>query len=331
MNSVYSVGIAGIGSYVPPKVITNEDLSKLVDTSNEWIIERTGIRERRVVDNNTSTSDIATIAAKRALEDGNISPEEIDLILVATVTPDMAFPSTACIVQKNIGAVNAAAFDISVGCSGFIYGLSIGVNFIRSGAYRKVLVIGAETLSKIVNWQDRNTCILFGDGAGACVIERCEDGYGFLSFDLGADGTNGNLLTMPAGGSRLPASYETVSNNLHTINMDGREVFKFAVRVIEKTSLNALNKANITLDGIDYLVPHQANIRIIESATKKLKLADDKVYVNLDKYGNMSSASIPVALDEAYRNNLLQLGNQILLVAFGAGLTWGSTLLKWNK
>jgi len=331
LNSVYSVGIAGIGSYVPPKVITNEDLSKLVDTSNEWIIERTGIRERRVVDNNTSTSDIATIAAKRALEDGNISPEEIDLILVATVTPDMAFPSTACIVQKNIGAVNAAAFDISVGCSGFIYGLSIGVNFIRSGAYRKVLVIGAETLSKIVNWQDRNTCILFGDGAGACVIERCEDGYGFLSFDLGADGTNGNLLTMPAGGSRLPASYETVSNNLHTINMDGREVFKFAVRVIEKTSLNALNKANITLDGIDYLVPHQANIRIIESATKKLKLADDKVYVNLDKYGNMSSASIPVALDEAYRNNLLQLGNQILLVAFGAGLTWGSTLLKWNK
>lgn len=199
MNSVDYVGIAGIGSYIPPKIITNDDISKLVDTSDEWIVERTGIRERRVVDKDTSTSDIATIAAKRALQDGGISPEEIDLILVATVTPDMAFPSTACIVQKSIGAANAAAFDISVGCAGFIYGLSIGASFIRSGAYKKVLIIGAETLSKIVNWEDRNTCILFGDGAGACILERCEEGYGFLSFDLGADGTDGNLLTMPAG------------------------------------------------------------------------------------------------------------------------------------
>ena len=331
MNTVYSVGIAGIGSYVPSKVITNEDLSKLVDTSNEWIVQRTGIRERRIVDDSTSTSDIATIAAKRALQDGNITPEEIDLILVATVTPDMVFPSTACIVQKNIGAVNAAAFDISVGCAGFIYGLSIGVSFIRSGAYNKVLIIGAETLSKIVNWKDRSTCILFGDGAGACVLERCEDGFGFLDFDLGSDGTGGDLLTMPAGGSRLPASFETVSNNLHTIKMDGQEVFKFAVRIIEKTSLNLLNKANIALDEIDYLVPHQANIRIIEAASKKLKLSDDKVYVNLDRYGNMSSASIPVALDEAYKNSLLNKGDMVLLVAFGAGLSWGSTLIKWNK
>lgn len=331
MNTAYSVGIAGIGSYVPSKVITNEDLSKLVDTSDEWIVQRTGIRERRIVDDNTSTSDIATIAARRALQDGEILPEEIDLILVATVTPDMAFPSTACIVQKNIGAVNAAAFDISVGCAGFIYGLSIGVSFIRSGAYNKVLIIGAETLSKIVNWKDRSTCILFGDGAGACVLERCEDGFGFLDFDLGTDGTGGDLLTMPAGGSRLPASFETVSNNLHTIKMDGQEVFKFAVRIIEKTSVNLLNKANIALDEIDYLVPHQANIRIIEAASKKLKLSDDKVYVNLDRYGNMSSASIPVALDEAYRKGLLKKGDMILLVAFGAGLSWGSTLLKWNK
>lgn len=331
MNTVYSVGIAGIGSYVPEKVITNEDLSKLVDTSDEWIVQRTGIRERRIVDDSTSTSDIATIAAKRALQDGEILPEEIDLILVATVTPDMVFPSTACIVQKNIGAVNAAAFDISVGCAGFIYGLSIGVSFIRSGAYNKVLIIGAETLSKIVNWQDRSTCILFGDGAGACVLERCEDGFGFLDFDLGTDGTGGDLLTMPAGGSRLPASFETVSNNLHTIKMDGQEVFKFAVRIIEKTSVNLLNKANIALDEIDYLVPHQANIRIIEAASKKLKLSDDKVYVNLDRYGNMSSASIPVALDEAYKNSLLNKGDMVLLVAFGAGLSWGSTLIKWNK
>ncbi|NLY76647.1 MAG: ketoacyl-ACP synthase III [Tissierellia bacterium] len=331
MNSVDYVGIAGIGSYIPPKIITNDDISKLVDTSDEWIVERTGIRERRVVDKDTSTSDIATIAAKRALQDGGISPEEIDLILVATVTPDMAFPSTACIVQKSIGAANAAAFDISVGCAGFIYGLSIGASFIRSGAYKKVLIIGAETLSKIVNWEDRNTCILFGDGAGACILERCEEGYGFLSFDLGADGTDGNLLTMPAGGSRLPASYETVSNNLHTIKMDGREVFKFAVRIMEKTSLNVLNKANITLDELDYLVPHQANIRIIDSASRKIGITPDKVYVNLDRYGNMSSGSIPVALDEAYRNSLLKTGDMILLVAFGSGLTWGSTLLKWNK
>jgi 3-oxoacyl-[acyl-carrier-protein] synthase-3 len=331
LNTVYPVGIAGIGSYVPEKVITNEDLSKLVDTSDEWIVQRTGIRERRIVDDNTSTSDIATIAARRALQDGEILPEEIDLILVATVTPDMAFPSTACIVQKNIGAVNAAAFDISVGCAGFIYGLSIGVSFIKSGAYKKVLIIGAETLSKIVNWQDRSTCILFGDGAGACILERCEDGFGFLAFDLGADGTGGDLLTMPAGGSRLPASFETVSNNLHTIKMDGQEVFKFAVRIIEKTSVNLLNKANIALDEIDYLVPHQANIRIIEAASKKLKLSGDKVYVNLDRYGNMSSASIPVALDEAYKNSLLNKGDMVLLVAFGAGLSWGSTLIKWNK
>lgn len=233
--------------------------------------------------------------------------------------------------KKNIGAVNAAAFDISVGCAGFIYGLSIGVSFIRSGAYNKVLIIGAETLSKIVNWKDRSTCILFGDGAGACVLERCEDGFGFLDFDLGTDGTGGDLLTMPAGGSRLPASFETVSNNLHTIKMDGQEVFKFAVRIIEKTSVNLLNKANIALDEIDYLVPHQANIRIIEAASKKLKLSDDKVYVNLDRYGNMSSASIPVALDEAYKNSLLNKGDMVLLVAFGAGLSWGSTLIKWNK
>ncbi|MBZ2175830.1 ketoacyl-ACP synthase III [Schnuerera sp. xch1] len=331
MNNIYSIGITGIGSYIPEKIVTNKDLTKIVDTSDKWIVERTGIKERRITDDQTSTSDIATIAAKNALKDGEILPEELDLILVATVTPDMAFPSTACIVQDNIGAVNAAAFDISVGCSGFIYGLSVGSNFIKAGAYKKVLVIGAETLSKIVNWEDRNTCILFGDGAGACVLERCKEGSGFLSFDLGSDGSDGHLLTQPAGGSRLPASYETVSNNLHTIKMDGREVFKFAVRIMEKTSIEVLNKANLSLGEIDFLVPHQANIRIIQSARKKLKLTEDKVYVNLDKYGNLSSASIPVALDEAYRKGLLKNGKVILLVAFGAGLTWGSTLLKWNK
>ncbi|HSH35405.1 beta-ketoacyl-ACP synthase III, partial [Schnuerera sp.] len=253
------------------------------------------------------------------------------LIIVATSTPDMAFPSTACIVQKNINAVKAAAFDISVGCSGFIYGLHLGFSFIRAGEYKKVLIIGGETLSKIVNWEDRNTCILFGDGAGACILERCKEGSGFLTFDLGSDGNKGHLLVQPAGGSRLPASYETVSNRLHTIKMDGREVFKFAVRVVEKSSKKVLEKANIPLEQIDFLIPHQANIRIIQSAIKKLQLEKKKVYVNLDKYGNMSAASIPVALDESYRKGLLKRGNIVLLVAFGAGLTWGSTLLRWNK
>ena len=325
------VGISGIGSFLPEKVVTNEDLSKIVDTSNEWIVERTGIRERRIVNDDISTSDIATIAAKRALEDGGILPEDIDLIIVATVTSDMAFPSTACIVQKNIKAVNAAAFDISAGCSGFVYGLNLGYSLIKAGIYSKVLVIGAETLSKIVNWKDRSTCILFGDGAGACVLEACEDGYGILSTDLGSDGNGGDLLALPAGGSKLPASLETVLKDLHTIKMDGREVFKFAVRVIEKSANIAVEKTGLGLEDIDFFIPHQANIRIIQSAMKKLNLQSQKVYVNLDKYGNTSSASIPVALDEAYRKGLIKRGDVVLLVAFGAGLTWGSTVLRWNK
>lgn len=331
MNRLDSVSITGIGSYTPEKVVTNVDLSKLVDTSNEWIVERTGIRERRIVEEGVSTSDIATKSAEKAIEDAGILSEDIDLIIVATVTPDMAFPSTACIVQKNIGAINAAAFDISVGCSGFIYGLSIGSNFIKTGIYNKILIIGAETLSKIVNWQDRNTCVLFGDGAGACILERCEEGTGILSLDLGSDGANGHFLTQPAGGSRLPASYATVSNNLHTIKMDGKEVFKFAVRVMEKSSKEVLRKANLTLEELDFLIPHQANTRIIHAAAKKLKLEEDRIYVNLDRYGNMSSASIPVALDEASKKGLIKNGDILLLVAFGAGLTWGSVLMKWNK
>lgn len=331
MNKVCSVNIIGIGSYLPEKTITNLDLSKLVDTSDEWIVERTGIRERRIVEDRVATSDISTIAAKRAIKDANILPEDIDLIIVATATPDMAFPSTACIVQKNIGAVNAIAFDICVGCSGFIYGLGVGSSFIKAGVYNKALIIGAETLSKIVNWKDRNTCVLFGDGAGACILEKCQEGIGILSFDLGADGTNGHVLTQPAGGSRLPASYDTVSNNLHTIKMDGREVFKFAVRIMEKTSKKVLHKANISLEELDFLIPHQANIRIIKSALKKLRLDEDKVYVNLDRYGNMSAASIPVALDEAVKKGLIKNGDIVLLIAFGAGLTWGSVLMKWNR
>ncbi|MBU5256161.1 ketoacyl-ACP synthase III [Tissierella praeacuta] len=325
------VGISGVGSYVPEKVVTNNDLSKIVETSDEWIIERTGIHERRIASDNMATSDMATIAAKNALEDANIKSKDIDLIIVATVTSDHAFPSTACIIQKNIGAVNAAAFDINVGCSGFVYGLSIGESFIKSGMYKKVLVIGAETLSKIVDWGDRNICVLFGDGAGACVLEKCEEGFGILSIELGSDGNNGEVLTQPAGGSRIPASIDTIESKLHFIKMDGKEVFKFAVRVMEKTSINTLKKANLELNDLDFLIPHQANMRIIDAAAKKLKLEKDKICVNLNKYGNMSSASIPVALNEAVKDNRIKKGDNILLVAFGAGLTWASMVIRWSR
>ena len=330
MKSIY-VGISGVGSYVPERVVTNDDLSKIVDTSNEWIVERTGIEERRIAEDDTATSDLGTLAAKRALEDAKLQPEDIDLIIVATVTADHAFPSTACIIQKNIGAMKAAAFDINVGCSGFVYGLSIGESFIKSGTYEKVLVIGAEALSKIVDWQDRNTCVLFGDGAGACVLEKCEEGFGILSSELGSDGTNGQVLSQPAGGSRLPASIETLEDRLHYVKMDGKEVFKFAVRVMEKTSMNALEKANLNLADLDFLVPHQANMRIIDAAAKKLKLEKNRICINLNKYGNMSSASIPVALDEAVKNKKIKNGDNILLVAFGAGLTWASMTIKWSR
>ncbi|MSU01492.1 beta-ketoacyl-ACP synthase III [Tissierella pigra] len=330
MKSIY-VGISGVGSYVPERVVTNDALSKIVDTSNEWIVERTGIEERRIADDDTATSDLGTLAAKRALEDAKLQPEDIDLIIVATVTADHAFPSTACIIQKNIGAMKAAAFDINVGCSGFVYGLSIGESFIKSGTYEKVLVIGAEALSKIVDWQDRNTCVLFGDGAGACVLEKCEEGFGILSSELGSDGTNGQVLSQPAGGSRLPTSIETLEDRLHYVKMDGKEVFKFAVRVMEKTSMNALEKADLNLADLDFLVPHQANMRIIDAAAKKLKLEKDKICINLNKYGNMSSASIPVALDEAVKNKKIKNGDNILLVAFGAGLTWASMTIKWSR
>lgn len=325
------VGISGIGSYVPEKILTNDDISKFVDTSNEWIVTRTGIEERRIADKEVATSDLSTEAAKRALEDAKVKPEDIDLIIVATITSDHVTPSTACIIQKKLGATKAAAFDISAGCSGFVYGLTTGASFIKSGMYEKVLVVGGETLSRITDWEDRNTCILFGDGAGAVVLERCEEGYGIMSFELGSDGTNGEVLIVPAGGSKMPASHESVDNRLHSFKMDGKEVFKFAVRVIEKSSLNVLEKANLTLDDIDFFVPHQANIRIIDAAMKKLKLDNDKVCVNLNKYGNTSAASVPISLDEVSKAKRIKKGDNVLLVAFGAGLAWASMVIKWNK
>ncbi|WP_422484652.1 beta-ketoacyl-ACP synthase III [Gudongella sp. DL1XJH-153] len=326
-----SVGITGIGSYVPENVMTNDDLAKIVDTNHEWIVSRTGIEERRIADKDQPTSDLATKASLKALEDASIAPEDLDLIIVATATPDYIFPSTAAMVQKDIGATKAAAFDISVGCSGFVYGLVTGANFISSGMYKKVLVIGAETLSKIVDWEDRNTCVLFGDGAGACILEPCDESFGILSSELGSDGVKGDVLIVPGGGSKNPATEETVKNKLHAIRMDGKEVFKFAVRVMEQSSMRVLESAGLSKEELDFMISHQANSRIIDAAMKKLGLSKDKTHVNLTKYGNTSAASVPVALDEAVKSELIKKGDNLLLIAFGAGLSWASVVLKWNK
>ncbi len=324
-------GIIATGSYVPERKLTNEYFEKIVDTNDEWIISRTGIEERRVVDENTATSDIATKAALNALEKSGITTEEIDLIIVATVTPDMAFPSTACIVQKNIRAVNAAAFDIEAACSGFIYALTIAESFVSKGVFKNVLIIGAETLSKITDYTDRNTCVLFGDGAGAAIVSEVEEGYGILSSHIGANGSAGHLLTKPAGGSRMPASEQTLKDGLHYIQMDGSEVFKFAIKIMGEAAEKALEGCNMCKEDIDFLIPHQANTRIIDSAIKRLKISRDKVYVNVNKYGNMSSASIAVALDEANEKNLLKDDAIVVLVGFGGGLTWGSNVMRWKN
>jgi len=325
--SVRNVGIIGIGSYTPPKVVTNSDLEKMVDTSDEWIVTRTGIKERRIAEPDVATSDLSFEAAKIALASANLSPKDIDLIIVATVTPDMLFPATACILQDKLGA-ECPGFDLSAGCSGLIYALSVGTQFVANGTYNNVLVVGAEVLSKITDWQDRSTCVLFGDGASAMILAPVERG-GFKSFVLGADGSGGKLLELPAGGSRLPASYDTVSQRLHYIKMNGREVFKFAVKIMGEAALDAIEKAGLTPSDIDLFIPHQANIRIIESAAERLKLSMDKVFINLDKYGNTSSASIGIALHEALLSGKIREGSRIVMVGFGAGLTWGACVLEW--
>ncbi|GMA98333.1 beta-ketoacyl-ACP synthase III [Pelosinus sp. IPA-1] len=330
MNNKY-VGIIGLGAYVPEKIMTNKDLEQVMDTSDEWIVERTGIRERHVAAENEATSDLATKAAQKALEDANITAAEIDLIIVATGTADMAFPATACLVQDNLKAINAAAFDVSAACSGFIYALVTGSQFIKAGVYRKVLVIGAETLSRITDWSDRKTGMLFGDGAGAAVLGETPEGYGILGVDLGSNGSGAELLKVPAGGSRNPATAETVLQRQHYIQMDGNEVFKFAVKIMGETTSKALQNANLTPVDVTYLVPHQANIRIIKSAAKRLGLPMEKVVVNVDKYGNTSAASVPIALDEAVKSGVIKPGDIIALVGFGGGLTWASSIMKWYK
>lgn len=326
-----SVGILGLGTYVPERIMTNFDLEKMVDTSDTWIVERTGIRQRHIAAPEQATSDLAAIAAQNALADAGVDAAEIDLVILATATPDMLFPSTACIVQDKIGATNAAAFDLSAGCTGFMYALITGTQFIKAGLYRRVLVIGAEALSKILNWEDRNTCVLFGDGAGAAVLGEVVSGSGLLGSFMGADGSGGPSLCLPAGGSRMPATHETVDNRKHCVHMDGSDVFKFAVRAMGDAAVAALEKAGLGADELDWLIPHQANIRIIQSAAKRIKMPMDKVVVNVDKYGNTSSASIPIALKEAVVAGQVKKGDIVLMVGFGAGLTWGSCILKWSK
>jgi len=326
-----SVGIVGIGSYVPENVVTNKDIEQFLDTNDEWIISRTGIKQRHIVPKDMPVSELCYQAGLKALEDAQIAPEEVDLVIVATITPDYAFPATACLVADRLGARNAAAFDLEAGCTGFIYGVVTGSQFVATGLYKTVLVIGGETLSKVLNWKDRSTCILFGDGAGAAVLQPVKDGFGFLSFELGSDGSGGPLLSQPAGGSKYPASFETVEKKLHTLQMEGKEVYKFAVRVMGDVSVKVLENAGLSKEDVDLLIPHQANIRIVDAAVRRLGISPDKVIVNLDKYGNMSAASIPVALDETFKAGRIKEGDIIVMVGFGTGLTWGACVLKWTK
>lgn len=327
--SLQPVGILGVGMYVPEQVLTNRDLEAMVETSDEWIVSRTGIRERRIASRDQASSDLAYEASLKALERAGIAAEDLDLILVATITPDMAFPATACILQDKLGARKAAAFDLSAACSGFIYGLAAASSFISTGMYKYVLVVGAECLSRITDYEDRNTCILFGDGAGAAVLGPVREGAGFRSFVLGADGSGGDLLKLPAGGSRLPITGEVLAERLQYLKMAGRDVFKFAVRVMGNSADEALAKAGLSREDIDLLVPHQANMRIIQAALERLGLGPEKCAINLDRYGNVSAASIPIALAEAVETGRVQSGDRLLLVGFGGGLTYGACVLIW--
>lgn len=321
--------IVGTGSYLPEKVLTNEELEKIVDTSDEWILTRTGIRERRITANGQASSTLATNAARRALEMAGVSPEELDIIVVGTVTPDMFFPSVGCLVQDALGAKKAVAFDLSAGCSGFVYGLSVADNFLKNGQYKKALVVGTENLSKVTDYQDRGTCVLLGDGSGAVVLVAEEGHQGILSTHLHSDGSYKDLLFQPGGGSRVPPTHESIDERLHYLKMDGNKLFKIAVKSLEDVVLEALAHNNIKDSDIDLLIPHQANLRIIQAIAKRLNLPEEKVFVNIHKYGNTSSASIPIALDEANRAGRIQEDNLLLLNAFGAGLTWGSALVRW--
>jgi 3-oxoacyl-[acyl-carrier-protein] synthase III len=324
-----SCSIVGVGSYVPAKILTNHDLEKMVETSDEWITTRTGIKERRIGADDEFTSDMAARAAERAMEMAGVKGEDIDLVIVATITPDMPFPATACLVQKKIGATRAAAFDLEAACSGFIYGLEVGQQFIMSRTYNTVLVIGAEKISSIVDWKDRNTCVLFGDGAGAAVLQSRENAHGLLTAVMGADGDKADLLYMPGGGSRCPATQSTVDARLHYLRMDGKQAFKNAVQAMESAANEALKRCELDVTKIKCIIPHQANLRIVDAVAERLGAKPEQLFVNLEKYGNTSAASVAIALDEAVASGRVSRGDLILLVVFGAGLTWGAAVIEW--
>jgi 3-oxoacyl-[acyl-carrier-protein] synthase-3 len=323
------VSITGIGSYAPQRVMKNDELAQIVDTSDEWIVERTGIRERRVAAPEEALSDLARPAAEAALGQAGLQASSVDLIIVATVTPDMLFPSTGAILADQLGAKDAAAYDLSAGCTGFVYALVQAHGMVASGLVDHALVVGGDVLSKVVDWEDRSTCVLFGDGAGAVVLERVTDG-GFLGFELGADGSGGPQLYMPAGGSRAPATAETVAARQHYAKMNGREVFKFATRVLVDSAEKVLDECDVAVEEIDVYVPHQANVRIIDHARKKLGIPEERTVVNVDRFGNTSSGSIPLALGDAESDGRLKEGEMVLMTGMGAGLTWGSALIEWT-
>src|SRR5216684_96427 len=325
-----TVSIIGTGSYVPEKILTNADLSRMVDTSDEWITTRTGIKERRIAAKDECTSEMATKAALKAMEQANVKPIEIDLILVATATPDMVFPATACLVQTKIGATRATCLDVSAACAGFLFGIEIAQQFITSHTHDTVLVIGAEKLTSITNWTDRNTCVLFGDGAGAAILRHRDGGtHGVISTHIGSDGQFADILFMPGGGCRTPITRENVDRQLQTIHMSGKEVYKQAVTAMLNASKKVLDQAGLSIDDISCVIPHQANVRIIEAIADRLKIPLDKFYVNLDRYGNTSAAAVAIALDEANRTGRIKSGDYVLMVVFGCGLTWSSTVIEW--
>ncbi len=328
MNHNRFVGILGMGAYVPEKKLTNFDLEKIVDTSDEWIQTRTGIRERRIAEKGTPTSDLASKASLAALADAHVRPEDLDLIICATITPDMMFPATACVVQHKIGA-KCPAFDLSAACSGFPYALTVAEGLVRAGSFRKILVIGAEVLSSFINWKDRSTCVLFGDGAGAAIVGEVENGHGIISTYLGADGSLVDILKIPGGGSAIPTSIESLETGKHFMHMEGQDVFKSAVRAMENAVNVALKRAKIEINDVACLIPHQANIRILKAVADRVGIPEEKMFINVDRYGNMSAASTPVALYEAVQQNKIKKGDYVVLVAFGGGLTWASCVIKW--
>lgn len=329
MNKRIKTIITGTGAALPKQIITNSDLERMVETSDEWIVSRTGIRERRKLEEGLSSIDLTERASREALERASVDPSELDLIIVATVTPDYPTPSTSCLLQARLKAFKSAALDISAGCTGFIYALTVGHQFINSGIYNKVLVVGVEVLTRVTDWEDRSTCVLFGDGAGAVVLQATDEERGFINFSLKADGRGAELLIIPAGGSAMPASTETVQKRLHSIKMNGNEIFKFAVRVVEETLQEMMGREKLKPENLDYLFLHQANLRIIEHIRKRLKLPQGKVPVNIDRFGNMSSATIPIAIHEEIVAGRLKEGDLVAMVAFGAGLTWGGLLMNW--